>query len=92
MLQEISDLIGLPVYTREGIFLGNVNNVIIDIEKQRVDGLFISGTNPVLVEGSRSVSVPYRWIKSIGDIILLRFFPKRVVVKKGEPLASDLLE
>jgi len=45
--------------------------------------LFITSTNPLLVEGSKSVNVPYRWISSIGDIVILKYFPKRVAVKKG---------
>jgi len=40
-------------------------------------------TNPLLVEGSRAVSVPYRWVQSVGDIVVLRYFPKRVSLKKG---------
>ena len=55
MLQEVSEFIGLQVYTKDGVFLGNVNNVVLDVECQRIDGLFITGTNPLLVEGSRSV-------------------------------------
>ena len=92
MLQEVSEFIGLQVYTKEGVFLGNVNNVVLDMESQKADGLFISGTNPLLVEGSRSVSVPYRWVQSVGDIVLLRYFPKRVTVRKEPPIAEDLLE
>ena len=92
MLQEVSEFIGLQVYTKEGVFLGNVNNVVLDMESQKADGLFISGTNPLLVEGSRSVSVPYRWVQSVGDIVLLRYFPKRVTVRKEPPIAEDLFE
>ena len=83
MLEEISELIGLQVYTDKGIFLGNVNNLIVDIDNCQVEGLFIGDTNPLLVEGSKPVSVPYRWIQSVGDIIILRYFPKRVSLKKG---------
>jgi len=82
MLEEASELIGLQVYTSNGIFLGNVNNLVIDLENKRVDGLFVSETNPLLVEESRAVNVPFRWIQSVGDIILLRYFPKRVTTKK----------
>jgi sporulation protein YlmC with PRC-barrel domain len=73
MLEEISELIGLQVYTSKGIYLGNVNNIIIDINTAKVDGMFISETNPLLVEDSKNVSVPFRWIQSIGDIVILRF-------------------
>jgi sporulation protein YlmC with PRC-barrel domain len=82
MLEEISELVGLQVYTHDGIFLGNVNNLVVDIDDSQVEGLFIGDTNPLLVEGSRAVSVPFRWIQSVGDIVILRYFPKRVSLKK----------
>ncbi|MCK5547542.1 MAG: PRC-barrel domain-containing protein [Thermoplasmata archaeon] len=88
MLEEISELIGLQVYTHNGIFLGNVNNLIVDVDDSKVDGLFVSDTNPLLVENSRPISVPYRWIQCIGDVVLLKFFPKRVSMKKTTPTAS----
>jgi len=83
MMEEASELIGLQVYTPNGIFLGNVNNLVIDLENKKIDGLFISETNPLLVEDSKAVNVPYRWINAVGDIILLRYFPKRVTTRKG---------
>ena len=83
MMEEASELIGLQVYTPNGIFLGNVNNLVIDLENKKIDGLFISETNPLLVEDSKAVNVPYRWINAVGDIVLLRYFPKRVTTRKG---------
>ena len=88
MLEEISEVIGLQVYTSKGIYLGNVSNVIIDINTATVDGLFISDTNPLLVEDSKNVSIPFRWIQSVGDIVILRFFPGRVAIKT-EPEAQE---
>lgn len=82
MLEEATELIGLQVYTPNGIFLGNVNNLVIDIENKKVDGLFINETNPLLVEDSKAVNVPYRWIQSVGDVVLLKYFPKRVTARK----------
>ena len=82
MLEEASELMGLQVYTSAGIYLGNVTNLVIDIDKKKVEGLFINETNPLLVEESKAVSVPFRWIQSIGDIIILRYFPKSVSSKK----------
>ena len=82
MLEEASELMGLQVYTSAGIYLGNVTNLVIDIDKKKVEGLFINETNPLLVEESKAERVPFRWIQSIGDIIILRYFPKRVSSKK----------
>ena len=83
MLGEISEIIGLQVYTQNGVFLGNVNNLVVDVDNGSVDGIFVGETNPLLVEGSRAVSVPYRWVQSVGDIVVLRYFPKRVSTKHG---------
>lgn len=83
MLREISDLIGLTVYTQNGVLLGSVTNLIVDVERGRVDALFIAETNPALVDGGRAVSVPYRWVQSVGDVVILRYFPKRVTLRKG---------
>ena len=85
MLGEISEIIGLQVYTQNGVFLGNVNNLVVDVDNGSVDGIFVGETNPLLVEGSRAVSVPYRWVQSVGDIVVLRYFPKRVTTKRGAP-------
>lgn len=89
MLEELSELVGLQVYTNKGVFLGNVNNLVVDVENGTVDGVFIGETNPLLVEGSRAVSVPYRWVQSVGDVVLLKYFPKRVSLKKASSAASS---
>ena len=59
--------------------------MVVDVENGQVDGVFVGETNPLLVEGSKAVSVPYRWVQSVGDIVILKYFPKRVSLKKGAP-------
>ncbi len=83
MLTEASEMIGLQVYTNQAIYLGSVSNLVVEVDDNKVQGLFISNTNPMLVENSKAVNVPYRWIGSIGDVIILKYFPKRVALKKG---------
>ncbi len=83
MLVEMTELIGRQIYTQDGRLLGDVTNVVVDVEGARVDGLFVSETNQLLVEDSKSVNVPYRWVSAVNDVILLKYFPKRVSVKRG---------
>ena len=87
VLQEASELIGRQCYTNLGIYLGSVTNLVIDVEGAKIDGIFISDTNPLLVEGSRPALVPYRWIGNVGDIILLKHFPPKRVGGKEKAVS-----
>ena len=81
-LDEVTCYLKLPVYTREGIYIGHVRNVILDMEEKKVSSLLVTNTNPVLVEGTVDVAVPYRWVNAIGDIIILSHFPQKVTTPK----------
>jgi len=82
MLVEMTELLGRQVYTPDGRLLGDVDNVIVDVEAAKVDGLYIDETSPMLVEDSRPTNVPYRWVSAVNDVVLLKYFPRRVSVKK----------
>ena len=82
MLQEATELIGRQCYTEAGIYLGSVSNVVIDVNEAKINGLYVADTNPLLVDNSRAVLFPYRWIRSVGDIILLKYFPKKISSKE----------
>lgn len=62
--------------------MGDVSNLIVDVERGKIDGIFIAETSPALVDGGKAISVPYRWVQSVGDIVILRSFPKRVALRK----------
>ncbi len=80
MMKESTELIGLEIYTDKGYLLGTVEDVLIDIDEQKIYGLYVERTNPLLVEDGVPVSVPYRWVKAVGDVILLKKFPPYVNV------------
>ena len=84
MPEEITSFLKLPVYTRNGLYVGNVKNVIIDLEKKRVSSLLLTNTNPSIVENSMDVAVPYRWVNAVGDIVILSYFPDKVKLKEGK--------
>jgi sporulation protein YlmC with PRC-barrel domain len=78
MLEEVTSLLGLHIYTNHGVFIGVINNIILDVKKHRAHSLYIEETNPTLVEDSRSITIPFRWVQNVGDIVLLRYFPEHV--------------
>ncbi len=82
MMSLITELIGLPVYTKAGVYLGDVNNVVLDISNNMVHGLFVANTNPALVENSANINIPYRWVQAVGDVVILKYFPPRVNIQR----------
>jgi sporulation protein YlmC with PRC-barrel domain len=78
MLEEITSMLGLHIYTNYGVFVGVINNVIVDLKKHRAQSLYVEQTNPTLVEDSRSITIPYRWVQNVGDIVLLKHFPEHI--------------
>ena len=84
MIEEITTLMNLQVYTNKGAFLGVVDNIEMDFERSAIGSLFIETPNPTLVEGSKSCLVPFRWVQSVGDIVILRYFPGRIELSAEE--------
>jgi len=75
MLENINNIKGLEIYTPGGIFVGIVDEVVIDISAMGVRSLFVSDGNPMLIDEGVSIGIPMRWVQSIGDIIILNRFP-----------------
>lgn len=87
--EEITSFLKLPVYTREGIYVGHVRNVFLDMDEKCVSSLLVTNTNPALVEGTVDVAVPYRWVNAVGDIVILSHFPEKVTTKKKEEKTEE---
>ncbi len=78
MLEEISKIKDLEVYAPNGLFVGYAEKYVIDPADKRVTGIFMEGANPVLVDPGVSIRIPFRWVQSIGDVIILNSFPQHV--------------
>jgi len=82
--EEVTSFLKLPVYTREGLYVGDVKNVFLDMDEKRVSSLLVTNTNPLMVEGKVDVAVPYRWVNAVGDIIILSYFPDKVTTREKD--------
>ena len=74
--EKITTLVGREVYSNEGVFVGEVADVRIDLtERQAVTGLALTQLNDELfagvVGGQKGVILPYRWVRAVGDVILI---------------------
>lgn len=85
MRAEVSTLFGLNVYTDKGVYVGKVNDVVLDPNESRISGLAVGKINPeqLNVIDNKGVILPYRWIIAVGDIVIIKHFNK-LKKKEGE--------
>ena len=79
MLEMTGELIGLEVYTPKGIFVGKVTEIGFDLNNKSVDGIIIDDVNPAIAEHNIILNIPFDWISAIGDVVLLKRFPERIL-------------
>ena len=80
--QEITTLVGREVYTKNGVFVGEVEDLRLDLDRQSVTGLALHQLNHELfsseAHSSRGVIVPYRWVQSVGDVVIVNEIVERI--------------
>ena len=73
--QEITSLVGREVYSNDGVFVGEVEDLRLDMTDERVTGLALGQINRELfddrLEGANGVLLPYRWVRAVGDVVLV---------------------
>jgi sporulation protein YlmC with PRC-barrel domain len=86
--QEITSLVGREVYTNTGVFLGEVEDLQLDLDSQEVTGLALYDLNRELfadeLATARGVIVPYRWVQSVGDVVVVSDIVERIQEQKEE--------
>lgn len=86
--QEITALVGREVYTNNGVFIGQVEDLRLDLDTEEVTGLALHELNTDLfgaeTASARGVIVPYRWVQAVGDIIIANDIVERIQRKKEE--------
>jgi len=86
--QEITALVGREVYSNNGVFVGEVEDVRLDLDDVKVTGLALHQVNGDLfgeeVHGTRGVIVPYDWVQAVGDVVLVSDIVERIRTQEDE--------
>jgi len=70
---EITSLLDQDVYTQKGVFVGRVDDAVLDPENGVVSGLALGDVNKELFDlKGKGIVIPYRWVTAVGDIIIIR--------------------
>jgi len=89
--QEITSLVGREVYSKNGVFLGEVEDLRLDLDAEEVTGLALHELNRELfgqtAAGARGVIIPYRWVQAVGDVVIVNDVVERL--QRAEEDAED---
>ena len=72
---EVSSVRNLPVILPSGRLLGTVHDTVIDTDDWVCTHIFAADPRSDLVEGRVHVAIPWNWVRSVGDVVVLRWFP-----------------
>ena len=90
--QEITSLVGREVYSNNGVFVGEIEDIQLDLQRGAVTGLALGGINRDLfdarVSGSEGVIVPYRWVRAVGDVVLVNDVVERLTEQEPDDEAA----
>jgi sporulation protein YlmC with PRC-barrel domain len=77
METQITELFGLQIYTDKGMFIGEVEDVVIDVDGKKIESVVVGKVNDQLFElkSFKGLKIPYRIISAIDDIVLIRHLP-----------------
>ncbi|WP_067048642.1 PRC-barrel domain-containing protein [Methanofollis ethanolicus] len=89
MKTQVTELFGMSVYTDKAIYVGDVDDVLLDIDGKKIESIAVGNLNPELSDpkGHRGYLIPFRIIKEIGDIIVIRHISAAFKKAKGETKA-----
>ncbi|MEK6928463.1 MAG: PRC-barrel domain-containing protein [Nanoarchaeota archaeon] len=83
-IKNVSDVIGKKVYTSDGDFFGQIEEV--NIADNRIEGWRIRVGSEMMsaLGGARGVIIPHQFVKAVGDIFIIN--------KASLPMRDDSLD
>ncbi len=71
---DIASLLDQDVYSQRGVFVGRVEDAVLDPENGMVSGLAVKDVNRDLFDkkGGKGIIIPFCWVVGVADIIIIR--------------------
>jgi len=79
MRTQLTSLVdpGIKMYTDQGVYVGDVEDAVLDVEEKGIHGIALRNLNRDFANGDEKVVVPFRWVRAVGDIVIIKHLPNR---------------
>ena len=76
--KQISELFDMHVYSEQAVYIGKVEDVILDVTNKKVSGLALNEINKKVIDTKNfaGLILPYRIVKAVDDIVIVRHLPQ----------------
>lgn len=87
-IKKISEILGKDVYTSEGDYFGQIEEV--NLADNKIDGWKIKITSSfmTMLGGARGAIIPHQFVRAIGDVMIVN--KTSLPVRDGSSSAMDL--
>lgn len=74
MKSAITELFGKKVYTEKAVYVGDVDDVIINVDTKKMESLALGNVNQEVfdITNFKGVKIPYRIIRAVNDVVIIR--------------------
>lgn len=76
--KQISELFDMHVYSEKAVYVGKVEDVVLDVTNKKISGLALTEINRKTIDTKNfsGLIVPYRIVKAVDDIVIIRHLPQ----------------
>lgn len=85
--------IGKQVFTTNGVYVGTVRDITLDVDGEKATKLAVSDVNSELFETlprNRGLLIPYRWVRATSDVVLVADIIERIELPSRHQTTSDV--
>lgn len=84
---QMTSEIGKQVFTTNGIYVGTVQDITLDVDGEKATKLAVNDVNDELFETlprNRGVLIPYRWVRATNDVVLVADIVERLELPNNQ--------
>lgn len=85
---QMTSEIGKQVFTTNGVYVGTVRDITLDVDGEKATQLAVNDINDELFDNlpqGRGVLIPYRWVRATNDVVLVADIVERIEPADSQP-------
>lgn len=90
---QMTSEIGKQVFTTNGVYVGSVQDITLDVAGEKATKLAVSDVNPELFDTlprNEGLLIPYRWVRATDDVVLVADIVERIDLPNNHRSTSDV--